>query len=220
MADYIPQSDGDFDAWQMNFRNKLTASPATYGIDQATADQIKALSNAWDTKYDKSVSAQEAARAAVGEKDAARGAFIALIRPTVARIQVDPAVSDGSKQAAGLPIRSTSRSPNPPPDTRPLVDVDASQRLRHIVKFRDEATPRSTAKPHGVRACQVWVKVGGEPPKDASELTYLADDSRSPYLAEFEGEDGGKTAYYWLRWINTRGETGPWSEMTEATIQG
>ena len=25
------------------------------------------------------------------------------------------------------------------------------------------------------------------------------------------GEDGGKRVYYALRWINTRGQTGPWS---------
>jgi len=30
--------------------------------------------------------------------------------------------------------------------------------------------------------------------------------------------DAGKTAYYALRWENTRGETGPWSDVVSATI--
>ncbi|MGQ0627317.1 MAG: hypothetical protein ACT4PL_04355 [Phycisphaerales bacterium] len=28
----------------------------------------------------------------------------------------------------------------------------------------------------------------------------------------------GKTAYYALRWVNTRGERGPWSDVTTATV--
>jgi len=29
---------------------------------------------------------------------------------------------------------------------------------------------------------------------------------------------GGKTAVYMLRWVNTRGEKGPWSEVAAATV--
>ena len=35
---------------------------------------------------------------------------------------------------------------------------------------------------------------------------------------EYPGTDGGKQAHYMLRWVNTRGETGPWSETATATI--
>ena len=34
----------------------------------------------------------------------------------------------------------------------------------------------------------------------------------------FRVADGGKTAGYMLRWVNTRGEKGPWSEITTATV--
>jgi len=30
--------------------------------------------------------------------------------------------------------------------------------------------------------------------------------------------EGGEYAHYMLRWVNTRGETRPWSEMVTATI--
>ena len=32
------------------------------------------------------------------------------------------------------------------------------------------------------------------------------------------GEDGGKLAHYLLRWVNTKGETGPWGQVASATI--
>ncbi len=52
----------------------------------------------------------------------------------------------------------------------------------------------------------------------ANELTFLAIDTRTPYTTDFIGADGGKTAHYMLRWVNTKGEQGPWSETASATI--
>jgi len=45
-------------------------------------------------------------------------------------------------------------------------------------------------------------------------------DSATPYLAEYPGAQAGKMAHYLLRWASTRGEKGPWSEVTSATIVG
>jgi hypothetical protein len=96
--------------------------------------------------------------------------------------------------------------------------VDTSQRLRHTISFVDELTPNTRGKPDGVSGCEVWVKVGNAAPADPSELKYLATDTRTPYVAEFDGADAGKTAYYMLRWVSTRGETGPWSQTVSGTI--
>ena len=49
-------------------------------------------------------------------------------------------------------------------------------------------------------------------------MHYLALDTRTPYTVEFEATDAGKTAYYMLRWISTRAETGPWSATVSGTI--
>ncbi len=69
-----------------------------------------------------------------------------------------------------------------------------------------------------MRGAQVWVKIGDPPPVDPNELTFLATDTRTPYVANFDGADGNKVAHYMLRWESTRGETGPWSETASATI--
>ena len=65
---------------------------------------------------------------------------------------------------------------------------------------------------------ELWVKIGDPAPVDPSELKFLGVDSRTPYTADFVGADGGKTAHYMLRWVNTKGEQGPWSETASATI--
>ena len=107
-----------------------------------------------------------------------------------------------------------------------MVKVDTSQRLQHTISFADELTPTRKAKPAGVRGAQIWVRAAwasrprnSDPaPVDPSELTFLATDTRTPYVPAFAGADANKVAHYMLRWESTRGETGPWSETASATI--
>ena len=40
----------------------------------------------------------------------------------------------------------------------------------------------------------------------------------APYTADYTVTDANKIARYMLRWVNTRGEKGPWSETASATI--
>jgi hypothetical protein len=102
-----------------------------------------------------------------------------------------------------------------------------SRRLQHTIDFTDDSTPTRKAKPAGVtgaetiRAAAVWERVpqsDGPPPVDPGELEFLAVDTRAPYTRDYAGAQGGKPAYYMRRWVNSRGETGPWSATVTATI--
>ncbi|MBK8913284.1 MAG: hypothetical protein IPM64_01560 [Phycisphaerales bacterium] len=42
--------------------------------------------------------------------------------------------------------------------------------------------------------------------------------TRPSFRAEFKAGEGGKTAVSMARWVNTRGEKGPWSEIATATV--
>ena len=72
----------------------------------------------------------------------------------------------------------------------------------------------------GAGGCKIWEKIGSPAPADMSQLTYLGTSTRAPFLAQFTGAQAGQTVYYWLRWVNTRNEKGPWSEPVSATIAG
>lgn len=104
--------------------------------------------------------------------------------------------------------------------TSPVGIVDFSMRLQHSISYYDEASAHSNAKPAGVHGWEIFMKVDGEAPKDVSELTYVATNTASPYVVKFDGNKVGKTVYYWLRWVNMRGEAGPWSVAVSATIAG
>ncbi len=53
---------------------------------------------------------------------------------------------------------------------------------------------------------------------DPAALTFLTMTTKPSFRAEFKAGEGGKTAVYMARWVNTRGEKGPWSEVTTATV--
>ncbi len=218
-GDYIPRPDGDFDAWQANFITYATANAAALGLDPLVdIPPLTAAQTPWTTDRAANTAAQSAAQSARQAKDVSRGGLEGVIRPLVARLQASGDVDDAERAALGITVPDTIPTPVVPPVTRPVVSVDTSQRLQHTISFADELTPTRKAKPDGVRGAQVWVKIGDPAPVDPSELTFLATDTRTPYVATFDGGDANKVAHYMLRWESTRGEPGPWSETASATI--
>ncbi|MGH6629317.1 MAG: hypothetical protein ACREB3_06270, partial [Burkholderiales bacterium] len=210
--------DADFDSWQANFLAYATANQAALDI---TAPEIAALNTAqtnWSGEYADHVTAQAAAISAKELKDLRRFEYEQLIRPIAQRVQVRPISTDAQRAGLGITVLDTTRTPVGLPTTRPVGNVDTSQRLRHIVGFADEGTPTKKTKPPGVHGCEIWVLVGPVPPTGLNQCTLLAVDTKTPYLAEYEPGQGNQTAHYILRWVNTKGQPGPISETISATI--
>ena len=216
--DYIPRGDADFNAWQANFVTYANANLANLGLVLPDLLSILSAQAAWTPSLTAHVAAQANAQSARATKDGNRTTLETLIRALVRRLQASPSVSDAEREALGITVPDSGAAAVAIPSTRPICQIDTSQRLRHTIDFTDESTPTRKAKPAGVMGVEIWVKIGATPPVDPSELTFLAVDTRTPYTTDFDGADGGKQAHYMLRWVNTRGETGPWSETATATI--
>jgi len=219
---YIPGGDTEFQAWAENFVTYASDHAADLGLGPGEIGPLTTGQADFDAKMAANITAQQAAQAARQGKDDSRGEFESLIRQIVRQLQASPDVDDTERAALGITVRDKVRTTATGEiTTRPVGVVDTSQRLRHEIRFTDEATPTRRAKPAGVMGCEIWVKVTapGEPsPVSASELSFVTLDTASPYTAEYDGTDGGKTAHYMLRWVNTRGDKGPWSETVSATI--
>jgi hypothetical protein len=209
-------------AWATNFAAYAGAHLAELGIDAADIAPIAAGRTDFYMKMHENVTAQQAAQSARQAKDDSRDALESAIRQLVRQLQVSGDVDDTERAALGITVPDTVRTTATGGiDTRPIGMVDTSQRLRHEIRFTDEATPTSRAKPKGVMGCEIWVKVtnpGEAAPVGADGLSFLSLDTASPYIAEYDGANGGKTAHYMLRWVKSGGEKGPWSETVSATI--
>ena len=218
-TDFVPRSDAEFNLWQIALITQVQANLTAWGITAADVTALVLIQTAWNIAFAKASNKQNRTPADVQGKDDARTAYETALRKFVAQWLANNAkVPNSERQRMGLTVKTNIRTANPAPETCPMAVIDFSSRLRHTIAFADETTPNTRAKPDGVHGCEVWMKLGGEAPQAPAECTYLATDTASPYVATFDGADVGKTVWYMLRWVNTRGEQGPWSPTFSALV--
>lgn len=219
-SDFIPSSDAEFNVWQGNLILLVDTNAEAWGIPPADITALKTKQTAWVTAFNKASNKQNRSAADVRAKDDARAPFQKGIRNFVAQwLANNNKITDSDRERMDITVRSGSRTPVPVPTTTPVGTIDFSLRQQHSLYFVDSAT-NGKAKPEGVHGCEVWMKTGGEAPKDDSEFMYQGIDTKSPYLVSFSVSDIGKIVYYRMRWINKRGQTGPWSSTISAVVGG
>jgi len=218
MADYIPRSDADFNNWIKTYCEYVNTNFAALGLSVVQNTNLQALLTSWDADYPAHLTAQATAKSFAQKKDATRVLLGTLVRELTRLIQANSTVTNEQKAALQITIPKTTKTPTPVPSTKPMAEVDNRNRLEQIIHFFDESTPGSRAKPAGVRGCELWLKIGGAAPLGPTEVTYVATDTKTPYIYHFLGTDAGKTAHWMLRWVNTKNEAGPWSETISVTI--
>lgn len=185
-------------------------------ISQANQDLIDLKLVAWNEIFPQSQNDNTKTKTIIQIKDGAKEELMTALRAVYADIPASIWTLE-DRNTLNVHERSTTRTPAPVPTTVPIGQVNTSRRLEHTISFTNE--DGSLAKPFGVRGCQIWYKIG-TPAVDPSELSFMFTDTSSPHIHQFNGEHVGKNVYYWLRWENTRGETGPWSDVVMATITG
>jgi hypothetical protein len=137
MPDYIPSSDGDYSAWLQNFLTYANANLAALGLTAADITPLQAAATAFDTARAANDSAQAQAQAARQARDDQRAETETLTRALVGELQASAPVTDSQRQALGITVRATTRTPVSTPTTKPVATVDTSQRLRHTIQFVD-----------------------------------------------------------------------------------
>lgn len=222
MADYLPARELDFNQWVANFVTVAGAQSAALGLSADDVADLTDQQTAWTAALLAHQTAQAAARTARQTKETSKRSLRSGVRVLVRRLQALPAMTDALRAQLGITVTNGQAVPNEGtlPQTRPIVTVDTGERLRHTLRFVDESTPTRRAKPPGVQACEVWMKVGGPPPADASELIFAGAATRARHVVSFEGGQANQSVHYMLRWVGPRGSRGPWSQTVTATVGG
>ena len=218
MSDQFPQSDEAFNTLVNLLVPYVAGHAANLGVSAGAATAMTNKLEIWNDAFADLVAKKAAALAATAAKTDAKNTLTELVRTAIQIIQNNPAVSDEERPLMGLPIPDRTHTRVPVPTTKPVVQIETREHLQHVLHWRDEATPTSKAKPKGVRGAQVRVHIGPNPPADLEQFTWVALDSKTPYLQAYDAADAGKPAYVALRWENTRGETGPWSDVVSTTV--
>jgi len=228
LHDFLPRPDGDFSAWANHYYEAVKQWWEANGLDPTDLKPLETALAQWNKDYPAHVAAQAKAQAAVAAKRDARygvpGGPPALepeARRIAAFIQTYPTTTDADRATIGIRVRVQGGPPAPVPTTRPFARVASGSRLTHTLRFSDESTPTRTRKPGGVMGAEVWVALAepnSPPPALGDSYKFIAVSPRGTLRTTFTSEDAGKTAYYALRWVSTRGDKGPWSEPAMATI--
>jgi hypothetical protein len=218
-TDYIPRSDGKFNSWQENLISKVNAAAGRLGIPEAVITTTYTKKARWDAAYKQAEDPSTRTKAAVVEKNEAREDYDAHLRNlNNAYLIHNPAMTDVDREQMNLPIHKTTHTPAPVAETHPAFYIDSSMLRCLIIHFHDQGKKKSKAKPPGQRGAEIRWMISDTPMVDANELIHSSFDTRTPFTLEFPGHDRGKTVYLCLRWENTRGQKGPWSEIKDAII--
>ncbi len=221
MADFIPSSDDAFDTLVTNLNTSVTAVTNPLKLDTDQVNAFGAAFSVWSPAWSAWQAMAPEVQAALMSKDTGRAGVEALVRAINAAVQANPAVDSKAKAAAGLPVHKETRTPVGEIETAPMMSRVDNEHLLQRLWFVDAATPATKARPSGAAFCeirQVVLAAGAPAPTDPAAMPLLATDTKPPYRADLNADDIGKTAYYAMRWVNTRGQPGPWSAITSYMV--
>jgi hypothetical protein len=212
----FPSKEADLNTYFQAVVAYLILNKVRLLLSSANQALLTAQLTAWNAVYPASQNTNTRTKSILQNKDIAKDILMSTLRLVYADIP-NSVLTVEDRNTLNIGDRNAPKTAAPVPTTKPIGQIDTSMRLEHTISFTDQ--DGSAAKPDGVRGCQIWFKIG-EPAIDPSELAYMTTDTASPYTYQFNGVNAGKTVYYWLRWENTRGETGPWCDVVMATITG
>ncbi len=213
-----PTADGPLDVWANNFKTLIAASPTTYGLVTADGTALTTAFNSWHTAYSAAVNPTTRTKATVEAKNVQKENILAVVRGYAATIRVNKAVSPELKIGLGLHVRDTAPTPVPPPSTQPLLTITEPMRGVQDLRARDSASPDRRAKPAGTAGMLLFRAVGTEAVTNPSQASFLVFSGKTDLAFEFPSTDNGKTATYFARWTNSKGEVGPWSPAASMPI--
>jgi hypothetical protein len=228
---FFPRPDVDLLVWGSRFVERVRDGHERLGLSPNDLAQLLRTWDAFKTSYTDHVDAHKRAAEAFERKQSTRQGFERSLRPLVRRIQMSPQVTDRHRADLGITVPKRRRSSlGEVVLGRPVVRVDASRGLVHVVRYADEVSPKNRRKPTGAKCAELWVGVAalGSPPmppasaegEPRAPYRLHSTNTRTPIEVRFSAAQENKVAHYLLRWVARSGGYGPWSEPAAATIAG
>ena len=216
---FIPRKDADFLQWTNNFMNYLGANVRQFGFPDDVYAELTDQHSDFAAKLEVAVNPATRTKLTIQAKTSARKIFEKALRQAVKEyLANNHLVSDEDRDGLGIPIYKTTRTAAPVATDSPDSDSDNSVIGRVSIHFFEKGSSHKKAKPAGQHGAEIAWIVSDTPPTRWDELLHSNIDTNSPFTLSFEHDQRGKTLYFALRWENTRGEKGPWSEILSAII--
>jgi hypothetical protein len=217
----IPRKDVDFNEVQGIIYSTVMQNIDKWGIDEIRiTDNLTTACIAWNEAR---ASYRDPARLTpliTFTKTEKRKVYEALLRILIRSLESNTGIPVEILRAMGIIIRDHTPTRAEIPTHYPAYMVDTSVIRQLIIHFWNMllGNQLSRAKPHGVHGAEIRWAILAEAPASVDELVHSSFDTHTPLTLTFDENERGKTVYFCLRWENTRGEKGPWSEIVYAII--
>jgi hypothetical protein len=128
-------------------------------------------------------------------------------------------VTDEDRRMMGLPIYDTTPTPVADPTGQAEAEIAYPGRtqLRLIIQHI-AGTPFNPKADYGYRIYYGLYEHGDTPPVSGIELHESRFTRQKKVLFSFTPADSGKTAFFAIRYENSKGKTGPWGPLFSAII--
>jgi hypothetical protein len=215
--DYIPSNDGKFLEWVKFLFVYLAAHASQWNISSSTWSLITPLITLFETAYAKARDPNRG-KADVQAKNEARDTLKKSVRQYVKEYLINNhLISNSDRERMGLPVHDTQPTPAPAITERPELEIEFGEIQEHRLKVR-RLESKGGGKPDHCSGFEIWRKVGGDPPASDADWQLVVQAPHSPHTLGYDQSQSGLRVYYRVRWINTRGVPGPWSEPQSALI--
>jgi hypothetical protein len=217
--DYVPAKEKEFYDWQSLSLKYARDNKERFGIpDSAMSPDLYAKRDAYQEKYKISEDPTTRTSAHILARQEARKEYQLALRAFFSGYVIhNPNVTDEDRRIMGLTVHDTKPTPVPPPATEPEATYKMPSPGVVEIDFRNK-DEKGHAKLYGIHGAETVWGVLDVAPVDWSELPHSAFATHSPLRLTFSGHERGKTLYFAVRWENTRGEKGPWTDILSAIV--
>jgi hypothetical protein len=207
--DFIPRRDRDFLPFARNFTARLVDDPPGFGVSAADAAALQVLMDSFDSAMSRASEPATRTSPSVCGKVSARGLLATEIRRLSRIIRADVSVNDAQRRDLGLTPTTAPPVYNGPPQTRPLLQVQALHGNRARLRLTDADSPLQRGKPPGTVGAILFIKVGADEGAGETAYTYAGLATTGLHTIQFPPEAARREVLITARWFNLRGEEGP-----------
>ena len=224
MAKSLSAQDAKFDSEQRIITDTVAQNTIQWSIPEPwfSSTVIPARQN-WSTAWTNyNINPTERTQNITFVKNEARKLYEPMVRRLITMLIGNPNVTDEDLELMSIVGRRQGKHYPRIPITTDVADFRIEQAPGHrlIVHFHAHEQDResSAVKPRGVHGAEIVYALLETPPTSYDALIKSVFDTASPYTFTFDLPDAGKTIYMALRWENSRGEKGPWTDIQSAII--
>lgn len=214
----IPSSHIKFNTLQGVVVALLVAKGVSWGVLPATITDAIAKQTAWAAAYTLSTGRTTKSVGNTAARNTLQVTYAAFLKGVFElNLMYNASILPADNIALGIKTVSGTHATIPAPTTVPVVAIGYNASLQQSVKFTNSTTGKK-GKPKGVGFLEVWYKIGDPAPVAMTDCINKANIHKWGDVISFNLADKGKMVYYFARWVDTKGQEGPWTLPFSAVI--